>query len=104
MAANASANSYAHVNIWHLNEAGASPDDTAAHEIGAALSGRPGFRSYTLVRTGQQEVVAVSVFDSQEQLEEAMHAIAPLVHKRVTPLATGGPERRQGEVLYHHGA
>lgn len=92
---------YAHVNLWHLTPAGASSDATAAREVAARLRMQPGFRTYTLIRTSPQEVVAVTVFDSQEQMVSAMHTVAPVVREQVDPLAQGEPERRGGEVLYH---
>jgi hypothetical protein len=92
---------YAHVNIWQLTPAGASSDSTAAREIAARLRMQPGFHSYTLIRTGPQEVVAVTVFDSQEQLVSAMHKVTSVVREQIDPLAHGEPERRRGEVLYH---
>ena len=92
---------YAHVNVWRLNPTGASSDDSVAHEMAARLRVRPGFRAYTLVRTGEREVVAVTVFDSELQLEEALRSAADLLEHRVRPLAAGEPERRRGEVLFH---
>jgi heme-degrading monooxygenase HmoA len=92
---------YAHINIWHLNERGGSSDDTAAREIGAELSKQPGFRSYTLVRTGEREVVAVTLFDSADHLDAATRTLVDFVRARVGPLADGEPERRRGDVLYH---
>jgi heme-degrading monooxygenase HmoA len=92
---------YAHVNIWRLNDAGASTDDTAAREVAADLSRQPGFRSYTLVRTGEREVVALTVFDSEDHLEAAVKTLADLVQARVEPLAAGPPERRRGDVIHH---
>ena len=92
---------YAHVNIWPLKPAGASSEDTVAHEVAARLRVRPGFRAYTLVRTGAQEVVAVTVFDTESQLAEALRTAADLVEHRVLPLAEGEPERRAGQVLFH---
>src|ERR1041385_6888888 len=47
---------YAHVNVWRLNNEGAAWTDDAAREIGAALQVQPGFRAYTLVRTGEWEM------------------------------------------------
>jgi hypothetical protein len=92
---------YAHVNIWHLNPRGATSDDAAAHEIAASLRARPGFCAYTLVRTGEREVVAVTVFDSEAHLQEALEQVAEIVRNRVLPLAEGEPVRRRGEVLFH---
>ena len=92
---------YAHINIWRMNEQGGSTDDTTAVEIGTQLSKQPGFNTYTVVRTGEREVVAITVFDTEVHLEEATHAIADFVRARVHPLAQGEPERRRGDVLYH---
>jgi heme-degrading monooxygenase HmoA len=92
---------YAHVNIWRLTEAGATHDDSGARELAARLREQPGFRSYMLVRSGEREVIAVTVFDSEEQLERALASVADFVQRRITPLVAGAPERRRGEVLYH---
>jgi heme-degrading monooxygenase HmoA len=92
---------YAHINIWPLNERGGSTDDTAAREIGTQLSQQPGFQSYTVVRTAEDEVVVMTVFDTREQLESAVHALAKFVHQRVAPLQAGEPKRRAGDVIYH---
>jgi heme-degrading monooxygenase HmoA len=92
---------YAHVNIWPLNEAGAKPDDAAAQALATQLIQQPGFHSYTLVRTGTQEVVALTMFESEAALHSAMHAVAEVVHQQVDPLTAGPPEQRAGEVLFH---
>ena len=92
---------YAHVNIWRLNERGSSTDDTAAREIGTQLSQQAGFQSYTVVRTGEHEVVVMTVFETRDELESAMHAIAEFAHQRLASLQAGEPERRSGDVLFH---
>jgi len=92
---------YAHVNVWRLTDEGAAWKDDAAHDVAAALQVQPGFRSYTLVRTGEWEVVAITVFASQPELDAAIAAVTPLVCDRVTPLAEGVLERRKGTVLFH---
>ena len=95
---------YAHVNIWTLSTSGATSDNTVAAKIAEHLERAPGFRSYTLVRTGDREVVAVTVFDSAHQLEAAMGLVDELVTRDVRPLVEGSPSMRQGEVLYHAAA
>jgi len=92
---------YADVNIWHLNEPGSSTDDTAAREIGTQLSQLPGFNSYTVVRTAEREVVVMTVFETSDELEAAMHAVAEFARLRLALLQEGEPERRRGDVLYH---
>src|SRR5437762_6654502 len=91
---------YAHLNIWTLSASGATSDNTVAAKIAERLQRAPGFRSYTLVRTGDREVVAVTVFDSRQQLEAAMGLLREIVSRDVTPLVEGRPSVRQGEVLY----
>jgi heme-degrading monooxygenase HmoA len=95
---------FAHVNIWRLTEQGGSTDDTAAREIGTQLAQQEGFRSYTLVRTGEREVVAITLFDTREHLEQAVHSLAGFVRERLASLVHGEPERRAGDVLYHTAA
>ena len=90
---------YAHVNVWRLTDEGAAWKDDVAHAIGAALQVQPGFRSYTLVRTAEWEVVVITVFASQPELDAALAAVAPLVRERITPLAEGVVERREGTVM-----
>ena len=92
---------YAHVNVWRLTDRGAAWKDDAVRTVAAALRLQPGFRSYTLVRSGEWEVVAITVFDSRAELDAALAAIAPLVREAVTPLAEGVLERRAGTVLFH---
>ena len=92
---------YAHVNVWTMNDAGASWDDSAAREIGAALSAQPGFRAYTVVRTGEWQVIAVTVFDTQAALDAGMEAVAPLVRDRLGPLVGAEPSRHEGPVVHH---
>jgi heme-degrading monooxygenase HmoA len=92
---------YAHVNVWSMDDAGARWDDSAAREIGAALQAQPGFVAYTVVRTGEWEVVAVSVFDTERALEAAIEAVTPTVRERLAPLAIEVRHRYEGRVLYH---
>lgn len=92
---------YAHVNIWRLSETGATADDSAARELTAHLRQQPGFQSYTLVRPNEREVVAVTVFDSETQLERALESVVGLVQQRIGPLTEGSPRRRKGDVLHH---
>ena len=92
---------YAHVNIWTLTDRGAAWKDDAAKAIAARLREQPGFQSYTVIRTGEWELVVVTVFDSAEELDRAIDAVGPVVRDRIVPLVEPGPEKRQGVVLMH---
>jgi HSP20 family protein len=91
---------YAHVNIWRLGPDDDPEDHSAASLVGQRLRVQRGFRSYTVIRTGPREVVAVTVFDSEMALQAALQAVGDLVRERVHPLAAGRPERREGPVLH----
>jgi heme-degrading monooxygenase HmoA len=92
---------FAHINIWSLNDEGSSTDDTAAREIGTQLSKQLGFASYSVIRTGPRELVAVTIFDSEDHLQLATQSLASFVHERVGRYTAGEAERRRGDVLYH---
>jgi hypothetical protein len=53
------------------------------------------------VRSGEWQVIAVTVFENEAALNAAMEAVAPLVHEHVAPLATEPPARYGGPVLHH---
>jgi hypothetical protein len=92
---------YAHVNVWRLTDRGAEWKNDAGRAIAAALQVQPGFRSYTLVRSGEWEVVVITIFASRAELDAAVAAVAPLVREQVTPLAENVLERREGDVIVH---
>jgi len=92
---------YAHVNVWRLTDEGAAWKHDVASVIGAALRTQPGFRSYTLVRTGEWELVVITAFASHAELDAAVAAVTPLVREMVEPLTEGVIERREGPVLFN---
>ena len=92
---------YAHVNVWRLTDEGAAWKHEAASVIGAALGTQPGFRWCTLVRSGEWELVVITAFATQAELEAAIAALTPLVREMVEPLTEGVIERRQGPVVFH---
>lgn len=95
---------YAHVNIWRLGPGDDGSDRSVASAIAERLRQARGFRSYTVVRTGEHEVVAVTVFDSESQLRAALGTVGELVRGRLHPLAAERPERREGPVVHHAAA
>lgn len=92
---------HAHINIWHATDAGESSSDESAKEMAAVLSRQGGFHSYTLVRTAEDEVVAITLFETNAQLHAALDAAEPVVRARVDRLTSGKPEHRQGDVIFH---
>lgn len=92
---------YAHVNVWTLADRGTAWKDEAARTIAARLRDQPGFHSYTVIRTGESELVVVTVFDSSGELDHAIEAVGPAVREHIVPLVEPEPEKRTGAVLLH---
>lgn len=94
---------HAHIGIWKLNQAGTSSSDATAREIGELFQQQGGFHSYSLVRTGEHEVVAITMFETAAQLHDALQAIDYAVRQNLRNLSDGEPQRRAGDVVYHLG-
>jgi hypothetical protein len=92
---------HAHVNIWKLNDAGTSSSDGISSQIGKVLKEQPGFHSYTLIRTDEHEVVAVTLFETSAQLHDALEMIDKQVLENMRHVAHGKPVRRAGDVVFH---
>lgn len=92
---------HAHINIWQTNEAGQSSSDGVARDVAERLRRQPGFHSYTLVRTGDREVVAITLFETPAQLHSAIEAISDQAEGNIHQLSAGKPETRAGDVIYH---
>jgi hypothetical protein len=84
----------ARVNVWNLNAPGLRCDDQAVEELAGRLLRLPGFRSFTLIDTGERTVASVAVFESSEQLASASRLLA----QRVVP-AAAVHAGHHGEVL-----
>ena len=92
---------HAHINIWQLNEAGESSSDRMARDVADRLRTQPGFHSYSLVRTGDREVVAITMFETSAQLHSAIEAVRDVTHGNIQHLTAGKPTTRAGDVIFH---
>jgi len=92
---------HAHINIWQTNEAGQSSSDGVARDVAEGLRQQPGFHSYTLVRTGDREVVAITLFETPAQLHSAIESVSDLTQSNIQHLSAGKPESRAGDVILH---
>ena len=92
---------HAHINIWQMNDAGQSSSDNIARDVAERLRSQPGFHSYTLVRTADSEVVAITLFETPAQLHSALEAISDQAESNIQQLAAGKPETRAGDVIFH---
>lgn len=92
---------HAHINIWRTNDAGESSSDGVARAVADRLRTQPGFHAYTLVRTGDDEVVAITLFETPTQLHSAVESVSDLTQSNIHHLSSGKPDTRAGEVIYH---
>lgn len=92
---------YAHVNIWRMNDAGSSPDLAMAHDVSNYMRDQPGFRSYTMVRGNPRELVVITVFDTRDQLEQAVAGLPETIRTNLSNLSAGPPDRHEGDVEFH---
>ena len=72
----------------------------AERQIGAALRSTPGFRSLTVVATGETEVVLLIAGDDAEAVDRiATDVGSPWMREHVVPLLAAPPDRRVGPAL-----
>lgn len=64
----------------------------------------PGFRSYSVVRVRGNEVVTISVFESQAQARLSNDLAAEWVRENVASFADGPPQITSGELAIHETA
>ncbi len=64
----------------------------------------PGFKSYSVVRVRGNDVVTISVFESQAQAVQSNELAAEWVRENVASFAEGPPEITSGEVAIHETA
>jgi len=68
------------------------------------LSRVPGFVEYDVVQVGEDEGLTISVYETQEQVEESNRRAAEWVREHLVPLAAGPLEIvAVGEVRIHKG-
>ena len=92
---------HAHINIWQTNDAGQSSSDTVARDVADRLRTQPGFHAYTLVRTGDGEVIAITLFETAAQLHSAVESVSDVTQSNIQRLSAGKPQARAGDVIYH---
>lgn len=61
----------------------------------------PGFKSYSVVRIRGNDVVTISVFESQAQARQSNDLAAEWVRENVASFADGPPEITAGEMVIH---
>ena len=61
-------------------------------ELVPIISSVPGFVEYDVVQVGEDVGITISVFETQEQAEEANRRAADWVKQNIAPLVAGPPE------------
>jgi hypothetical protein len=95
---------YASVRQYTVNQ-GQSQVDEAAHDVqtglGPILSKAPGFVAYYVLDTGNNTVIAISLFESKEAAEKADELVSGWVMQHMASLASSPPSIAEGEVIAH---
>ena len=65
------------------------------------VKGAPGFKSYSVVRVRGNDVVTISVFESQAQARDSNSLAAEWVRENVASFVNGPPEIIAGEMVIH---
>ena len=71
----------------------------AEHDIPRLLRDVPGFRAFYLSQVGDDEVLAVWLWESRDASEQALKQVGPWLLKQVLPVLDRPPERIGGDVL-----
>jgi heme-degrading monooxygenase HmoA len=62
------------------------------HGLVPLLRGAPGFVEFDLVQVGEDMAVSITIFETQEQAEEANRRVADWVKQNIVPLVAGPAE------------
>ena len=71
----------------------------AEHDIPRLLRDVPGFRAFYLSQVADDEVMAVWLWDSRADSEQALGQVGPWLMQQVLPALDRPPDRVGGEVL-----
>jgi hypothetical protein len=93
---------YASVRQYTINP-GQDMVDEAARDVqgglGPILSQAPGFVAYYVLDAGNNDVVAISIFESQAAAEAADSAVTGWIRQHMANLASSPPSIAEGEVI-----
>ncbi len=67
------------------------------------LSELPGFVSYYMIQTKEDEVISFSIFESEEQANEANKIGMNWIKETIGSHLSGKPEPEEGKVVVHGG-
>ena len=95
---------YGSIVAWRLKP-GALAQDTAdiRGTFVPALTQQPGFQRVSLLRTGEDALTSVIVYDTREHAEEAFPRLAALVRDTIGSLVED-MQRSAGEVVLEQGS
>ena len=67
--------------------------------LGPLLSQAPGFVAYYVLDAGNNNVVAISIFESKEAEEKAEELVSGWIKQHMASLASSPPSIAEGEVI-----
>ena len=93
---------YASVRQYTINP-GQDRVDEATRDVqgglGPILSQAPGFVAYYVLDAGNNNVVAISIFESQAAAEAADNSVAGWIRQHMAALSLSPPSIAEGEVI-----
>jgi hypothetical protein len=93
---------YASVRQYTINPGQDSVDEAARDTqggLGPLLSQAPGFVAYYVLDAGNNNVVAISIFESHAAAEAAESAATDWIRQHMAALASSPPSIAEGEVI-----
>lgn len=95
---------YATVRQYTINQGQAQVDEAARDvqaEMGPVLSKAPGFVAYYVLDAGNNNVIAISLFESKEAEEKAEELVSGWIRQHMTSISSSPPRIAEGEVIAH---
>jgi heme-degrading monooxygenase HmoA len=95
---------YASVRQYTVNQGQAQVDEAARDVqtgLGPILSKAPGFVAYYVLDAGNNNVIAISIFESKEAEEKAEELVSGWIRQHMASLASSPPSIAEGEVIAH---
>lgn len=69
----------------------------------AILSDLPGFVSYYMIQTKEDEIISFSIFEGEDQAKEANKVGLNWIKENLSDYLSGKPQPEEGKVVVHGG-
>ena len=94
---------YAVVSHLHLSVPVAEVRETIEREFPPVFDSLPGFKSFSVVQTAEDQAIAIMVWERAEDAANGAQTIGPgLFAKHIAPFLASDQQRSMGEVIVQH--